>query len=87
MKTSVKPAKMTPEHVENQRLHCINRLKERFGLGVEDYWAILEVVRNGKLKNIKPCKNGYTWEIRTRYGVNNITLVYDSHNCQIVTVY
>jgi hypothetical protein len=77
---------MNALHIENQRQHCIRRLRERFNFGAEDYWAILGMICEGAHCKPKKDKEKNKWRIRLKYKKRWMTVVYDSSTIQLVTV-
>ena len=76
------------ERQQYQIRHCINRLKERFDLGPEHYYQLLNRIADGDgrlVKESKTAKNTYV--VKINYLGNKIKAVVDSGNNHLVTVY
>ncbi|VVB50631.1 Uncharacterised protein [uncultured archaeon] len=68
--------------------HCMNRLKERFDLGPEHYYQILNRIANGGGTMVKPSKTVKdTYVVRLNYLGNRLKVVVDSKHSHMLTVY
>lgn len=68
--------------------HCMRRLKERFDLGQEHYYQILNRLANGGGRLRKPSDYApNTYVVRMNYLGNKMNVVVDSKNSHLLTVY
>lgn len=73
---------------ECENIHAKSRIRERFGInmGKKLHQTFINSIQNGKAKFIRRQSNRVTvWQVE--YNEDVLTLVYDKHRKQIITVF